>query len=485
MALLLAACLCLSGCSTVKSHEWRPSLQQPQSNVSAVSLTGHTAYYAHLYNTLQNKAEHAPPEELRDVVRSTNPMVTGSIGYWYWKGILETIAARTNTPPDVLDNLGRMPYDTVLHNVAENSATPPETLLRLCSVDNPVDHNIELLKQHVADRANLPVLLQATLAHDTNSWIRRSIAIRGTDAHTLEQLASDGDAEIRFLIAENPNTDTRTLEQLASDGDKRVRISLAKNNNTGLNILNRLCHDKSEEVCMAAINNNRVPQKTRDDVISYYESIPAGYDAIKRFFYDVLGAEDLTIKAQGDGINAVFVISRNGRTATLGNNTGITYENVVALGLTNVPYPGNSLQKPCFDVISTHMRTGLLTQGNEHRSMSLPGLTEFWRNADRNRKFHNHVYVDSIPLTLTDTAKLFNVPDLEVSHLSGRDMKGYEEKELKRRKEAAEKSKPQSEPNSSPKQELTVPAKQKDRFYDLFMKESQENVDRMINDSAQ
>jgi hypothetical protein len=53
-----------------------------------------------------------------------------------------------------------------------------------------------------------------------------------TPIKTLEQLATDKNSVVRWMVAENPNTPTKSLEQLATDKNSSVRCRVAKNLNT-------------------------------------------------------------------------------------------------------------------------------------------------------------------------------------------------------------------------------------------------------------
>lgn len=70
------------------------------------------------------------------------------------------------------------------------------------------------------------------------------------------------DANVRFLLAINPNISIGILKKLSLDKDTNVRLNVARNKQTPLNILEKLCNDPDSIVRSCAVENNKISVST-------------------------------------------------------------------------------------------------------------------------------------------------------------------------------------------------------------------------------
>ena len=71
-------------------------------------------------------------------------------------------------------------------------------------------------------------------------------------------LAKDGNKDVRYLAAKNPNIPPEILAMLAKDGDEYVRQWVASNTNTPPEILAMLAKDGDEDVRYCAAQNPNI-----------------------------------------------------------------------------------------------------------------------------------------------------------------------------------------------------------------------------------
>jgi hypothetical protein len=84
-----------------------------------------------------------------------------------------------------------------------------------------------------------------------------------TSSEILEQLATDGDSNVRICVALHPNTPPEILEQLATDESSNVRRGVAKHPNTPPEVLEILATNESSNVRYYAVRNpNYDPPET-------------------------------------------------------------------------------------------------------------------------------------------------------------------------------------------------------------------------------
>jgi hypothetical protein len=84
---------------------------------------------------------------------------------------------------------------------------------------------------------------------------RRVAADWNTNTQTLDILASDKNADVRYDVATNINTSASVLEVLAKDNDWGVRKAVAENPNTKLITLDCLTNDMQWQVRSSAASN--------------------------------------------------------------------------------------------------------------------------------------------------------------------------------------------------------------------------------------
>ena len=75
----------------------------------------------------------------------------------------------------------------------------------------------------------------------------------------IEELAEDGDWEVRWAVVKNPRTPAEALRKLAEGEDVDMKIAVARNPSTPVDILRKLAEDGDWEVRWAVVKNPRTP----------------------------------------------------------------------------------------------------------------------------------------------------------------------------------------------------------------------------------
>ena len=114
----------------------------------------------------------------------------------------------------------------------------------------------------VALRSSTPAELLNDLASDKNKYVRRAVALNlSTPAELLNKLASDKDVDVLLGVALNPRTSAEVLAVLATDEDAGVRWGVAKNPSAPAEALNMLAADKDADVRLAAFEHKSFPKQ--------------------------------------------------------------------------------------------------------------------------------------------------------------------------------------------------------------------------------
>ena len=77
-------------------------------------------------------------------------------------------------------------------------------------------------------------------------------AYSSTCHKTLDQLSSDDDKSVVYLVANNPNTSKNTILSLCKNGAEFIKLSILNNTKSDLDILIELSKDANENVSKRA-----------------------------------------------------------------------------------------------------------------------------------------------------------------------------------------------------------------------------------------
>ena len=215
--------------------------------------------------------------DVRDVAASherTPPAVLTRLARVADSYIRAAVAANPRTPADVLVALSTDPDEYVRTRVSGNESTMPATIIALSHDASP------RVRQGVADRANLPLDVLERLLNDESQEVRE-IALanpgarevfhrRGefnqkqaptpTNRAMLLEMAANSRAQVRLLVAFDPNADADILSFLG--GERRsthVRRAVAANPHSPANLLASLAEDSDELVLQAVAFNGATP----------------------------------------------------------------------------------------------------------------------------------------------------------------------------------------------------------------------------------
>ncbi|MFF1880317.1 hypothetical protein ACFVVC_02445 [Pseudarthrobacter sp. NPDC058196] len=231
-----------------------------------------------------SKSRHRDPD-VREVAASherTPPAVLTRLARVADSGIRAAVAANPRTSADALEALSTDPDEYVRTRVSGNESTPPAAIIALSHDASPE------VRQGIADRANLPLDVLEHLLNDESQEVRE-IALanpgarevfhrRGESFHDavaefnqkqaptatnramLLEMAANSRAQVRLLVAFDPNADADILSFLG--GERRstqVRRAVAANPHSPATLLASLAEDSDELVLQAVAFNGATP----------------------------------------------------------------------------------------------------------------------------------------------------------------------------------------------------------------------------------
>lgn len=231
-----------------------------------------------------SKSRHRDPD-VREVAASherTPPAVLTRLARVADSYIQAAVAANPRTPVDALEKLSTDPDEYVRTRVSGNEATPPASIIAL-------SHDASAkVRQGIAARVSLVPGVLERLLNDESREVRESALAnpgarevfhrRGesfhvavakscelpaqmpTDRATLLEMAANSRAEVRLLVAFDPDADADILSFLG--GERRstlVRRAVAANPHSPANLLASLAEDSDEQVRQAVAFNGATP----------------------------------------------------------------------------------------------------------------------------------------------------------------------------------------------------------------------------------
>lgn len=153
--------------------------------------------------------------------------------------VRRVVSARQQTPEDVLRLLALDSDVRVRENIARNERTPAD-VLQLLAYDPHAQ-----VREHVAWYAQVAV---EALSLDEDARVRKAVARHAHSMGVLYTLAHDSDVWVRFSVALNERTPEDILRLLALDADALVRSRVASHAQTPEDVLRRLALDAVAEV---------------------------------------------------------------------------------------------------------------------------------------------------------------------------------------------------------------------------------------------
>ncbi|WP_426939756.1 hypothetical protein [Pseudarthrobacter sp. S6] len=219
----------------------------------------------------------------------TPPVVLARLARVADSYIRAAVAANPRTPADVLEALSTDPVEYVRTRVSGNESTLSATIIALSHDASP------RVRQGVADRDNLPRNVLERLLNDESQEVRESALAnpgarevfhrRGesfddavaksyelraqvpTDRATLLEMAANSRAQVRLLVAFDPDADADILSFLG--GERRsthVRRAVAANPHSPANLLAALANDNDGLVRQAVAFNGATPTSVLVDL---------------------------------------------------------------------------------------------------------------------------------------------------------------------------------------------------------------------------
>ena len=91
-----------------------------------------------------------------------------------------------------------------------------------------------------------------------------------TPPETLDRLANDNNATVRWRVAANPNTSSETLDRLSYDEEWCVRECVARNPNTTQESLKNLANDNNRVVAYYATSNENFNNPLKLDTYEFF-----------------------------------------------------------------------------------------------------------------------------------------------------------------------------------------------------------------------
>lgn len=231
-----------------------------------------------------SKSRHRDPD-VRQVAASherTPPAVLTRLARVADSYIKAAVAANPRTPVDALEKLSTDPDEYVRTRVSGNESTPPASIIAL-------SHDASAkVRRGIAARVSLVPDVLERLLNDESQEVRESAlanpgarevfhrrgesfdvavaksyklhALMPTARATLREMAANSRAEVRLLVAFDPDADADILSFLG--GERRstlVRRAVAANPHSPANLLASLAEDSDEQVRQAVAFNGATP----------------------------------------------------------------------------------------------------------------------------------------------------------------------------------------------------------------------------------